>query len=162
MNRHYTTAEYADLCQRLRHHFPSCAITTDVMVGFPGETENEFEQSCSFVESIAFARAHVFAYSRRKGTNADRMPNQVDNAEKTRRSKKMQAVCNRSAEEYAAQYVGKCVTVLLETPYPDGMIDGHTDTYQTVMVNTTKGEGTLIPVRITGCKGDMLYGEEIV
>ena len=162
MNRHYTTAEYADLCQCLRHHFPNCAITTDVMVGFPGETEEEFEQSCSFVESIAFARVHVFAYSRRKGTNADRMPNQVDNAEKARRSKKMQAVCSRSAAEYAAQYVGKCVTVLLETPYPDHTMDGHTDTYQTVMVKTKKGEGTLIPVWITTCKGDTLYGEEIL
>lgn len=162
MNRHYTTAEYADLCRRLRQHFPNCAITTDVMVGFPGETAEEFEQSCSFVESIAFARVHVFAYSRRKGTNADRMPNQVDNAEKARRSKKMQEICNRSAEEYAAQYVGKCVTVLLETPYPDGLIDGHTDTYQTVMVKTKKGEGTLIPVRITDRKGDVLYGEEIL
>ena len=162
MNRHYTTAEYADLCRRLRQHFPNCAVTTDVMVGFPGETEEEFEQSCSFVESIAFARAHVFAYSRRKGTNADRMPNQVDNAEKARRSKKMQEICNRSAEEYAAQYVGKCVTVLLETPYPDGLIDGHTDTYQTVMVKTKKGEGILIPVRITSRKGDVLYGEEIL
>ena len=162
MNRHYTTAEYADLCQRLRNHFPNCAITTDVMVGFPGETEEEFEQSCAFVESISFARVHVFAYSRRKGTNADRMPHQVDNAEKARRSKKMQTICNRSAEEYAAQYVGKSVTVLLETPYPDNVIDGHTDTYQTVMVKTTKSEGTLIPVQITSCKGDMLYGEEIV
>ena len=162
MNRHYTTAEYADLCRRLRQHFPNCAITTDVMVGFPGETEEEFVQSCSFVESIAFARAHVFAYSRRRGTNADRMPNQVDNAEKARRSKKMQAICNRSAEEYAAQYVGKCVSVLLETPYSDGRMDGHTDTYQTVMVKTQKGEGTLIPVRITDRKGDVLYGEEIL
>ena len=162
MNRHYTTAEYADLCRRLRQHFPNCAVTTDVMVGFPGETEEEFGQSCSFVESIAFARAHVFAYSRRRGTNADRMPNQVDNAEKARRSKKMQEICNRSAEEYAAQYVGKCVSVLLETLYSDGRIDGHTGTYQTVMVKTQKGEGTLIPVRITGRKGDVLYGEEIL
>ncbi len=162
MNRHYTTAEYADLCRRLRHHFPSCAITTDIMVGFPGETEEEFEQSCSFVQSIAFARAHVFAYSRRKGTNADRMPNQVEDAEKIRRSKKMQAICNHSAEEYATQYVGKCVSVLLETPCSDHSIDGHTDTYQTVIVNTDKCEGTLIPVRIIRCKGDTLYGEEIV
>ena len=162
MNRHYTTAEYADLCHRLRHHFPNCAITTDIMVGFPGETEEEFEQSCAFAESISFARAHVFAYSRRRGTRADRMPNQVDNAEKARRSKKMQTVCNRSAEEYAAQYVGSCVSVLLETPYPDQIVDGHTDTYLTVMVKTQKAEGALIPVRITECKGDMLYGEEIL
>ena len=160
MNRHYTTAEYADLCDRLRHHFPDCALTTDVMVGFPGETQEEFEDSCRFMESIGFARVHIFAYSRRPGTKADRLPNQVDNAEKSRRSKQMQSVCNHSAEEYAARYVGQTVSVLLETPYPDGVIDGHTDTYLTVMVKTDKPEGTLLPVRITSCKGDTLYGEE--
>ena len=160
MNRHYTTEEYADLCARLRHHFPACALTTDVMVGFPGETQEEFEESCRFVESIGFARVHIFAYSRRPGTNADHLPNQVDNREKSRRSKVMQSICNQSAIAYATQYVSKTVSVLLETPYPDGIIDGHTDTYLTVMVKTDKPEGTLLPVRITGCKGDTLYGEE--
>lgn len=161
MNRHYTTDEYADLCQRLRRHFPGCAITTDVMVGFPGESIEEFEQSCRFVESIAFARTHVFAYSRRKGTKADLLPQQIDNAEKVRRSHVMQELCNRSADKYAAEYVGKTVNVLLETPHPDQIVDGHTDTYLTVMVRTNKAEGALISVRITSCKGDVLYGEEI-
>ena len=160
MNRHYTTAEYADLCTRLRYHFPNCAITTDVMVGFPGETEEEFDETCRFVDAIAFARVHIFAYSRRPGTNADRLPNQVNNSEKAHRSKRMQAHCNRSAEAYASQYVGKTVSVLLETPYPNGIVDGHTDTYLTVMVKTNKPEGTLLPVRITACEGDLLYGEE--
>ena len=161
MNRHYTTAEYADLCARLRHHFPDCALTTDVMVGFPGETPEEFEESCRFVESIGFARVHIFAYSRRPGTNADRLPNQIDNNEKSRRSKRMQSICRRNAEEYASRYVGRTVSVLLETPHPDDTIDGHTDTYLTVMVKTDKPEGTLLPVKITSCKGDLLYGEEI-
>lgn len=160
MNRHYTTEEYADLCARLRHHFPACALTTDVMVGFPGETQEEFEESCRFVESIGFARVHIFAYSRRPGTHADRLPNQVDNREKSQRSKVMQSICNQSAIAYATQYVGQTVSVLLETPYPDSIIDGHTDTYLTVMVKTDKPEGTLVPVRITDCKGDTLYGEE--
>lgn len=162
MNRHYTTAEYADLCNRLRHHFPDCAVTTDVMVGFPGETQDEFEESLRFVDSVAFARAHIFAYSRRPGTNADRLPNQVDNSEKARRSKQMQVVCNKSAAMYASRYVGQTVSVLLETPYPNGCVDGHTDTYLTVMVKTDKPEGTLLPVKIVECKGDTLYGEEIL
>ena len=160
MNRHYTAEEYADLCERLRRHFPNCAFTTDVMVGFPGETEEEFEESCRFVDSIHFSRVHIFAYSRRPGTRADRFPNQVDNKEKARRSKIMQTLCDKRAAEYSAQYVGKTVSVLLETPCPDGVIDGHTDTYLTVMVKTDKPEGTLLPVRITNCKGDTLYGEE--
>lgn len=162
MNRHYTAEEYADLCERLRRHFPNCAFTTDVMVGFPGESEEEFEESCRFVDSIHFSRVHIFAYSRRPGTRADRLPNQVDNKEKARRSKMMQALCDKSAAEYSSQYVGKTVSVLLETPYPNGVIDGHTDTYLTVMVKTDKPEGTLLPVRITDCKGDTLYGEEVL
>lgn len=160
MNRHYTTAEYADLCHRLRRHFPNCSLTTDVMVGFPGETETEFEQSLQFVESIQFSRVHVFAYSRRPGTVADRLPNQVPNSEKSVRSKKMIAVCQDAAHNYAAQYVGQIVRVLLETPSPDGTVDGHTDTYVTVVTKTQKPSGSVIYAHITHCKGDTLYGEE--
>ena len=160
MNRHYTTAEYADLCRRLRHHFPDCALTTDVMVGFPGETQEEFEQSLHFVESIRFSRVHVFAYSRRPGTRADKFPDQVSNDEKTSRSKRMIAACQDTAHAYASQYVGKTVTVLLETLYPDGTVDGHTDTYIQVVTKTDKPSGNLVPVRIAECKGDVLYGEK--
>ena len=160
MNRHYTTAEYADLCARLRQQFPHCAITTDIMVGFPGETQKEFDDTCRFVESVCFAQAHVFAYSRRRGTNADRFPDQIDNAEKARRSRVMQEICNRSAAEFASQYVGKTVSVLLETPYPNQMVDGHTDTYMTVMVRTDKPEGTLLSVMITDYNDNTLYGVE--
>ncbi len=160
MNRHYTTAEYADLCRRLREHFPHCALTTDVMVGFPGETHQEFEESQQFVESIGFSRVHVFAYSRRPGTKADRLPNQVDIIDKNERSKKMIAACQKTAQEYAATYVDKIVDVLLETPYPDGTVDGHTDTYVKVFVRTDKPAGTVVSARISACKGDTLHGEE--
>ena len=160
MNRHYTTAEYADLCHRLRQHFPNCSLTTDVMVGFPGETEAEFQQSLGFVESIGFSRVHVFAYSRRPGTVADRLPNQVPNTKKSVRSKKMIELCQNAAHNYAAQYVEQIVRVLLETPSPDGTVDGHTDTYVTVVTKTKKNSGSVVAVRITHCKGDTLYGEE--
>ncbi|MBE6806595.1 MAG: tRNA (N(6)-L-threonylcarbamoyladenosine(37)-C(2))-methylthiotransferase MtaB [Ruminococcaceae bacterium] len=160
MNRHYTTAEYADLCRRLRQHFPGCALTTDVMVGFPGETQEEFEASCRFVEEMAFSRVHVFAYSRRPGTIADRLPGQVDTAEKARRSKQMIAVCRQTAETYAERYIGTTVPILLETPYPDGSIDGHTDTYQTVRVKSDRPSGSIVNVKILSRKGDELYGEE--
>ena len=160
MNRHYTTAEYADLCQRLRQHFPHCALTTDVMVGFPGETEEEFDNSCRFVESIAFSRVHVFAYSRRPGTVADRLPQQQDNKTKSIRSKKMIAACHNTACQYAESYVGQTVSVLLETPGGDGTVDGHTDTYMNVITKTDKAPGNIIHVRITSRKGETLYGEE--
>lgn len=162
MNRHYTAAEYADLCLRLRKHFPDCALTTDVMVGFPGETDEEFEASCRFVESIGFSRVHVFAYSRRPGTNADRLPQQVSNTEKSARSKRMISLCKHTANAYASAYVGKTVDVLLETPHPNGIIDGYTDTYVTVLAKTNKASGDVIRVHITSCKGDTLYGEEVL
>ncbi len=87
MNRHYDTAEYRRIVEKLREVFPNAAITTDMMVGFAGETEEEFAQSLEFARSIAFAKVHVFAYSRRPGTVAYNMPGQVSNAVKEQRSR---------------------------------------------------------------------------
>ncbi len=150
MNRHYTTAEYAALCQTLRERFPGCAITTDFMVGFPGETEEEFEASLSFVKEIAFARVHIFAYSRRPGTPADKAPDQVENRVKAARSRKTAAVCQQLAAEYAAGFIGKTVEVLLETPLPDGTVHGYSPQYVGVRVKTDSPAGTILPVIITG------------
>lgn len=86
MNRHYDAAEYARIAGSLRRHFDNCAVTTDIMVGFPGEDEAEFAQSLAFAEEIALAKAHVFAYSRRPGTRAADMPGQVPRAVKEARS----------------------------------------------------------------------------
>lgn len=160
MNRHYTTEEYAALCNRLREHFPNCAITTDIMVGFPGESESEFDASCEFAKRIGFSRVHVFAYSRRPGTHADRLPGQVSKDMKTKRSKTMITLCNKTAYDYAEAYVGKTVNVLLETPIEVGVVDGHTDTYLHVIAKTDKPSGSMIRVSISSCKGDTLYGEE--
>ena len=159
MNRHYTTAEFAALCDKLRALFPHCALTTDVMVGFPGETEEEFEESLRFVHQIGFSRAHVFAYSRRRGTVADRMPHQIPSAVKTERSRHMIAVSAKSAAQYASQYIGRTVDVLLETPLGDGTVDGHTDTYLTVRVRTDRRGGEIVPVTIIAADGDTLIGE---
>ncbi|MBQ9860221.1 MAG: tRNA (N(6)-L-threonylcarbamoyladenosine(37)-C(2))-methylthiotransferase MtaB [Clostridia bacterium] len=160
MNRHYTTAEYAALCEELRRRFPHCALTTDIMVGFPGETEEDFQQSCEFAKDIGFARAHVFAYSRRPGTVADKLQNQIDRATKSRRSRQMAAVCRETATAYAAKYIGRVVDVLLETDNGDGTYEGHTDTYLTVRVRTDKQSGAMVPVRITAYDGEQLVGEE--
>ena len=160
MNRHYTTAEFASLCERLRRLFPGCALTTDVMVGFPGETEEEFAASLAFVRQIGFARVHVFAYSRRPGTVADKMPDQIPQAVKNARSRRMIDACRDTAAAYAAAYVGRTVGVLLETRQEDGTVEGHTDTYLTVRVRTDAPSGALIPVRITAAREELLLGEE--
>ncbi len=161
MRRHYTTAEFAALCARLREMFPDCALTTDVMVGFPGETEEEFQQSLDFVKSIGFAKVHIFAYSRRKGTPAAEAPDQVPAAEKARRSKRMAAVCEEQRIRFEEQQIGKTAEVLLETRQQDGWAEGYTRNYLPVRVKTDRPAGSTIMVRITGRTEDVCLGEEI-
>ncbi len=162
MNRHYTTADYAALCAKLRERFPGCALTTDVMVGFPGETEADFAASLSFTESIGFSRVHVFPYSRRPGTVADKMPDQVPEEEKNDRSHRMIEACRHSADAYAGGYIGKTVTILTETRRADGLTEGLTDTYLTVAAKTAQPAGKMISVRIISYQGGILIGEETV
>ncbi len=160
MNRHYNTAEFRTLCEKLRRLFPDCALTTDVMVGFPGETEEEFAESLSFVDSIGFSRVHVFAYSRRPGTVADRLAGQLPNAVKAERSRRLIDVCRRGAETYARTYIGRTVPILLETPHSDGTMDGLTDTYLSVRVPTAHKSGEMLTVRILAADDETLIGEE--
>lgn len=157
MNRHYDTAHYRMVCEQLRQAFPDCALTTDVMVGFPGETEEEFAQSLAFVESIGFSRLHCFAYSRREGTVAARAKDQVLNAEKMRRNRRMIAAGEESCKRYADALVGKTVTVLFETAEDNGCV-GYTDTYVPVMAENAV-EGQLASVLIKRSENGICYGE---
>ncbi len=157
MNRHYTAAEYRTLCEKLRAAFPGCALTTDVMVGFPGETEEDFQTSLSFVEEIGFSRVHCFPYSRREGTPAARAKEQVPNAEKLRRNRTLIAAAEQSRAAYESALVGQTVEVLPETERGDGFIDGYTDTYVPVLL---KGGTVGVPCRvhITGYENDVCIG----
>ena len=150
MNRHYTSAEYAAVCAELREAFPHCALTTDVMVGFAGETEEEFARSLAFVEQIAFARVHVFAYSRRPGTKAAELPGQVSAAVKTERSHRMASAAADSAARYHAEWVGQTVEVLAETEHEDGTVDGYTPQYVPVRIRGGAVSGDIVNVRIDG------------
>jgi len=161
MNRHYTAAEYAALCAALRERFPDCAITTDVMVGFPGEDENEFAQSLEFVRSVGFARVHVFSYSRRPGTPAAAVPDQVTAAEKAARSKKMAAVCEASRIQFEESHIGKRVEILLENHTDSGFAEGYTRNYIPVRMKTERLPGDLINVKIIGRAADGCLAEEI-
>lgn len=158
MNRHYNTTQYREVCAQFRAAFPHCALTTDVMVGFPGETEEEFAQSMAFVEEIGFSRLHCFAYSRRAGTPAAKAVGQVPNGEKMRRNRLMIALGERSCNAYAERLVGENVSVLLETVQKDGTVHGYTDTY--VPVVTTGGQtGQTVSVRIERCEDGVCYGD---
>ncbi|MCI8554933.1 MAG: tRNA (N(6)-L-threonylcarbamoyladenosine(37)-C(2))-methylthiotransferase MtaB [Clostridiales bacterium] len=162
MNRRYTTEEYRQVCQMLRRAFPDCALTTDVMVGFPGESEEDFRRSLAFVEEIGFSKVHVFAYSRRPGTRADRFPDQVERTEKARRSRLLTQVCEASRRRWMEQAVERAaaseegVEILLETRRADGCLEGYTRDYLPVKVAGGGVPGELIPVRLTA------LGEEAV
>lgn len=114
MNRHYTTEEYVAGCDILRRYFDNPAITTDVIVGFPGETEEEFEATKAFLERIGFYEMHIFKYSRRAGTRADRMPEQVPEQIKNVRSEALLLLEKQMSKAYRESFLGKKKTVLLE------------------------------------------------
>ena len=128
MNRHYDTAFYRDLVKRIRERFENPSITTDIMVGFAGETEEEFNDSVAFLKEIGFARAHVFAYSKRQGTVAAALKDQVEPAEKDRRAAVMAKAAEECEEAFLKSQVGKTEAVLVER-YKDGFAEGYTENY---------------------------------
>ncbi|WP_368233283.1 tRNA (N(6)-L-threonylcarbamoyladenosine(37)-C(2))-methylthiotransferase MtaB [Anaerotruncus rubiinfantis] len=134
MNRHYNTAEYAAIVANLRRHFENCAITTDLMVGFPGETEEEFAQSLAFAEKIGFAKVHVFAYSVRPGTRAAAMPDQVPGPDKESRSSRMIKATDDARAAFLRTQVGQTASVLFENRLKDGFYEGYTENYTPVRV----------------------------
>ena len=114
MNRRYRAAEYAEKCQLIRKYYPAPALTTDVIVGFPMETEDDFRESYEFVKNIHFYETHIFKYSRRQGTKAAAMPGQLTEAEKAVRSEKMLELNQKRAKEYETSMIGKTLEILLE------------------------------------------------
>ena len=137
MNRRYDTREYEEGCQILRKYFDHPAITTDVIVGFPGETEEEFAETLAFAETAAFAQIHVFKYSRRKGTVADKMPEQLSEQEKAGRSDRLLAVTEQLSETYRRQFIGQVTQVLLEEMTEidgENYVIGYTSRYVRVAV----------------------------
>ena len=114
MNRRYDAEEYAQKCALIRKYYPSPALTTDVIVGFPGETEEDFQESYEFVKNIHFYETHIFKYSRRQGTRAAAMSGQLTDAVKTIRSEKMIALHEIRAKEYETSMIGKTLELLLE------------------------------------------------
>ena len=133
MNRKYTTKKYKEAVDLLRSYFPDVNFTTDVIVGFPGETEKEFNTTYKFLEEIKFYRMHVFKYSKRRGTPAEKMPNQIDGNIKEERSNKLIELSNKNENEYNESYIGKEVNVLFEE-YENGYFRGYTTNYMMVNV----------------------------
>lgn len=159
MNRHYDSAFYRDLVNRIRTIFPECSITTDIMVGFAGETDEEFSESLAFAKEIGFAKAHIFAYSRRKGTVADRLDNQVQNSVKAKRSHIMIECCEQTEKDFLKAQLGKVFPVLFETE-EDGFCYGYTPNYTRVKVLRCNNLcGQIISTKLISTDGDCCVGE---
>lgn len=161
MNRHYDAEYYKNLVKKIRKHFKYVSITTDIMSGFPGETEEEFEQSAAFFKEIGFARAHVFAYSRRPGTVADRAPDQVPENIKKQRSRILGNIAAESEKEYIQKNLGQIRSVLFET-VEDGMLFGYTDDYMRVCMPFCEGIlSTICNVKLIKTDGTTCICEKI-
>lgn len=152
MNRRYTTDEFRKIVSLLKNHIPEVALTTDVIVGFPGETNEEFEITYEFLKEINFSRMHVFKYSPRKGTKAAGFPNQVDGKIKDERSSRLIELSMKNEEAFASQYLGKEIEVLFENEH-----DGHTTNYIEVY---SKEEQK--PNEIVRCMARNWDGEKII
>jgi len=151
MNRKYTCDEYFSIVQGLRENFPDTAITTDIMVGFPGETDAEFEATVEFVKRVDFADAHIFQYSPRKGTPAAKRPDQIPPETKEKRSKIIAQLTEESRNNFKSRFTGKKMRVLFEQPFhkKDGWFEGKTSNYLTVIVKTDEDiSGKFFDVRL--------------
>lgn len=157
MNRRYTTEEFRDVTKRLRAKFPNAALTTDIIVGFPGETDDEFNTTYEFLKDIAFYKMHIFKYSQRKGTKAAVMPNQVDGKIKEERSKKLIELSNENEYNYNKKYIGKQVEVLFEEREGE-YLKGHTTNYIVVKHKTDKDDliNKIAKVTVSEAKQDCL------
>lgn len=161
MRRSYTTEEYRQLVKKLRLEIPQVAITTDVMVGFPGETAEQHRNSMAFVEEMEFAGLHVFKYSPRIGTKAARFDNQVPPEVKEERSKEMIALGRRLKEKFAQSFLGQKLDVLVEQQTKDGLWEGHTPNYLKVCFEAPQDDlrGKILPVKLIEYAGDFILGE---
>lgn len=139
MNRKYTTQIYRDAVATLRKYYPEASFTTDVIVCFPGETDEEFAKTYEFLKEIDFYRLHVFKYSPRRGTVAEKMPNQIDGNKKEERSNKLIELSNSTENKHNQSYIGKTVKVLFEE-FEDGFFKGHTTNYMMVKVAGVEGQ----------------------
>ncbi len=148
MNRRYDTTFYRDLVSRIRKKFENCSITTDIMVGFAGETEEEFCESIAFLKEIGFARSHVFAYSRRAGTIAAALKAQVDPAEKEKRAALMAKAAEECEEAFLVSQVGKTVSVLVEN-YSNGFAEGYSENYTRIRFpHPTDPTGEVVSLKV--------------
>ena len=159
MNRRYTAAEYRRAAEILRTHMPDVALTTDVIAGFPDETEADFESSYAFIEALQLTRLHVFPYSAKKGTAAAGFAAQVSKAEKDARVKKLMMLSEQMHGAFLQSFIGREMPVLFERVLPDGRCEGHTTNYIPVTaIADSSAVNQILPVQIQRVDGEMAHG----
>ena len=162
MNRRYTPLDFSEVVDEIRRRLPEASITTDVIVGFPGETEEEFNETYSFLDRMKLTKVHTFKYSPRKGTPAYHMEDQVDGNEKDRRSKLIMAQSDKNEDDFLKSYVGKTFEVLYEEG-KNGVHMGYTANYMKVSVLSQENiQGRYLPTKITKVEKQVLMGEILV
>ena len=164
MRRRYTTSQYARLVEKLRATFPDVGITTDVMVGFPGETDKVFEESLRFVEEIGFSQLHVFRYSPRRGTPAVDYPDQVPPGVSAARSARMIDLGNRLGNAFKRRMLGKKVKVLVEDSREGemGQLAGFTPNYLRVLLDVPASEiNRITSVKLVGLDNELIQGKTV-
>lgn len=160
MNRHYTAEEYLELCEKLRAGFKDCSITTDIMVGFSGETDEDFNETCEFVKKVGFEKVHIFPYSVREGTRAAGFGNQIEKHVKEERAAKLKEVCTKIRADYLKTQIGRTVEIIPESKHNDEYMFGYTANYTPVMVkDLTLEVGKPVSIKITRTDEDYCYSE---
>lgn len=157
MNRKYGTDRFYEATVLLRKYFPDCSITADLITGFPGETQEEFEKTLEFIQKCRFSYIHVFPYSVRPGTVAAKMDGQVPNSVKHERAKTVSEICEKMHRQYLEMWMDKTLSVLFETE-SDGMSLGHSENYLPVAAEGKGLHNIVKTVKITGVDGDRLTG----
>ncbi len=162
MRRTYTRERYLDRVAQIREHVPDCALTTDIIVGFPGETEEDFAQTLEVVEEVGYDGAFTFIFSPRRGTEAATLPDQVPHAVKRERMERLVEAVQRRARERAQRFVGRAMEVLVEGPSrtDPARLRGRTRHNKTVNFDGTAAPGELVEVEITAATSTTLSGQE--
>lgn len=162
MNRRYTAEEFEEVVMRLRKAYSDIILTTDIIVGFPEETEEEFNTTYEFLKKIKFYKMHVFKYSPRTGTKASAMKGQIPGDIKDKRSKVLIELSDKNEEEYLKSYIGKTVEVLFEEQDEDGFYKGHTANYVMVKAKSdTDISGKILKVNVTKNAKTEIFGNTL-
>lgn len=161
MNRHYTAEEFAALLQRIIQKVPDIAISTDVIAGFPGETDEQFAQGLEFIKTLPICRIHAFPYSKRKGTPAAEMPDQIEESIKKQRVHELQKVSDAKSKQFCQRFIGDTLSVLFEQTMPDNISDGHTGNYIKVYTDKKAEKGEIRSMKMLRIYKDGLWGENL-